>query len=143
MFNNKIKVTDLEGIKALSIHPETDVSHCMINIESTGELERKVLKPDDVPENSIPRFFKGTKVHLLSLDGEKELYSIPIPDKTTDGKTPEEFFMYQGAVQRLVERGWKLLDSWTEKIKFGIFVGIIFAEIIVLFLIFFGVSGNA
>lgn len=139
MLNRKVKLSSLEDIKSLGVKPD-DQCYCLLIVETSGELERKLLKQTDIPHDSIARNFKGEKVHFLNLDSNGVLSAISIPDKAEDKKTPSEFFMYQGAVQRLVERGWKLIDSWTEKIKFGIFVGIIFAELIVLFLIFFGVG---
>lgn len=120
---------------------KTGTVNAYIFVESTGEIIEREIDRAHIPNNSIQRKEGKTPVYILGLDGNGKLFAIEPENTILENDSPTDLIM---ALQYEQEVGefYGLGDSTTEKIKFGIFVGLIILIVIVLFIYGFAVYGG-
>lgn len=128
-------IATLDKSEIKKVTEQKELSDCYIIVERTGKMIRRKVTAEDLPENSIPRDYGKFIGNLLGLDMDNELWAIEPPSQTDKGKHPTQYFSYQGIVVPLVQRAIKLPGSTMEKIKIGLFIGLVIAEMVMLFLI--------
>lgn len=134
-----LAVLDKDEIE--NIVKQSETTECYIIVEKTGKLIRRMVETPDMPTDSIPRDYGAFTGNLLGLDLNNELWAIEPPVTPRKGKHPSQYFSYQGIVIPLVQRAIKLPGNLLEKIKIGLFIGLVMVELIMLFLIVASMGG--
>jgi len=116
-------------------------TNAMIFVERTKKRIFRYLPDKNIPMESFPRDHKKGRLHVLGLDLEGKLWAIAPPLIVKAHETPTAVFIAKHCAEE-VNEFYGLSSSMMQKIKLGIFGGLIFAIIIVIFLIVSSVSGG-
>lgn len=126
-----------------SLHiKEVENKYCIIIVEKTGLLVRRMLSSELIPGDSLERKFKGQASHILGLDTEDKLWAIEPPNKVELNDSPQDCYIPLTMYERLVSKIWRVGNDTIEKIKVGILVTLCIVELIILFLIITQVTGG-
>ena len=93
------------------------------------ELDKKLI-----PEDSIPRYYKGEYRHYLEYKKDK-LRVIEPPREKKQSDSPGSFAVILRKIETLIPKAIPMKSNFMEKIKITLLVVFCFAELIVLFLI--------
>lgn len=108
--------------------------NAMIIIERKKERVFGYVPPHLIPANSYLQLHNGRMVHWLGLDMNNEFWVIDEPQAVKD-RMPGGLFVATNLTRDLVKKVYGTHSDMVEKIKLGIFVGLIIAILIVIFLI--------
>lgn len=120
---------------------DVDQLFCFIFVEKTRTMVRRMLSTEHIPDGYIERNYKGNPCCVLGLDKENKFWLIEAQNKVEVNESPQDLFIALQC-EKEVNETYGLSDSALEKVKIGILVGLCFAELIVLFLIFGAAAGG-
>ena len=128
------EVLNANSLKELNVETQ-DFFNCRIIKERTGSATKKPVPVEMMPGGSVARFERTGRTNLLGLDMDGGLWAIEPPAEIEKGKDPTIFYSYMETIPTLVERAVPMSGRLGEKIKFGVFIGLIVVELVFIFLI--------
>ena len=114
----------------------------MIVVQSTKTRIFRDIPKKFIPRDSFPRDFGNMRIHILGLGLDGKFWPIIPHTDVGLNKSPSDLFMARHCATE-VEEVYGMSTPWSEKVKLGIFAGIIVALLIVIFLLVTTATGGA
>lgn len=127
--NHKALIENKDALKE-SLHSDNGRSRCLIIDEARATHGYRYLAPGLLPKNSVPVIDDGQPTYYLGFNGS-ELWPIDYLPADNKNKTPQDCF--EATSWEELDGILKVSTSLTEKIKFGIFVALIIAFLVIIF----------
>jgi len=107
--------------------------NAMIVVEKTKKRIFRHIPERYLPSDSfVKQYKKGDWLHILGLDKQGKFWAI-MPNPAEANRMPGDLYMAKNCADE-VEECYGLSTPTVEKIKWGIFIGLIIAILIVVFL---------
>ena len=118
----------------LNLLPKKEKPNVMLVVERTRKRVLRHIPIRYIPRDSCPRDYGNLRLHVLGLDLAGKLWSIFPYRKMIENETPTDLFMAKHCAAE-VQQVYGIDTPWSEKIKLGIFAGLIIVILIFTFLI--------
>ncbi|MDD5511753.1 MAG: hypothetical protein PHI12_13220 [Dehalococcoidales bacterium] len=116
-------------------------ANAMIVVERTKKRIFRKIPEKLIPVDSFKQNYEGRWLHILGLDLKKKFWTIAAHISMEEGKSPLDLWIAKHCAEEVRET-YGLSSSWGQKIKLGVFVGLIIGIIIVTFFIVTASSGG-
>lgn len=107
--------------------------NAMLIVEKSRKRCLRYIKPKKIPFASFDRDYYGQWLHVLGVTLKGQLWPIGTPDRI-EGRMPTDLYMAVNCADE-VEETYGLSMPLSEKIKWGIFIGLICGNFILIFLL--------
>lgn len=116
--------------------------NAMIIVERTKKRIFCCVPERKIPQDSFPKDYGNIRLHVLGLNKSGVLWPIIPHREIVENETPTDLFMAKHCAAE-VEEVYGLSVPLTEKIKLGIFIGLIVAILMVIFMMAMSAGGPA
>lgn len=108
--------------------------NALIFVDSTRKCIKRRLPQKKIPMGIIPRDWGWDSLYILNLDRKRTFRPIIVPKEISENKSPKDLW-YALNCEQEVNEAYHMPEGWKTTISYVVFFVLIFAELVVLFLI--------